>query len=206
MIARPNLALMRDAPTVPRLDDHAIHIWRVPVDGGSRRAARVALLALLSAYLDRTVDGSEIELSPTGKPELAAGLPRFNISHSGELALIAFATRAELGIDIERPSIRPRTQLADRICSAAEREWLARQADPDSALLRLWVRKEATVKAAGTGIVGMEPLRALDVLGDMAPGDWRLHDLPAPAPGYRAAIAHGAPADVALVQLRFGDL
>jgi 4'-phosphopantetheinyl transferase len=137
-----------------------------------------------------------------GKPELAGdrtGL-RVSLSHSGELAMVAVAGHRPVGVDIQRlPGGLPAERLAARYFSGAEARWVA-EAEGAGAqvdrLVRLWVRKEACVKAAGgrlmqgmrlpVGTAGAaalvaDPSRAL-------PGPWLVNDVPAPR-GFRAAVA-----------------
>ena len=86
------------------------------------------------------------------------------------------------------------------ILSEGECDWGAAQPEPYSAFVRLWTRKEAIVKAVGTGLP--DDLAALDVLTPdgcteaMLRGSdgtsLKLVDLPAP-PGFHAAAAFTAP-------------
>jgi 4'-phosphopantetheinyl transferase len=110
--------------------------------------ARGVLRALLGRYLDRDPRTLEFVLGPHGKPALlpggwepgpdaavarAAGAARpdlrFNLSHSGTLALYAVSVGREVGVDIE---------------CARERY----TAD----FLRAWVAREAAVKCRGSGL------------------------------------------------------
>jgi 4'-phosphopantetheinyl transferase len=176
-----------------------VHVWTVALDGGGRSAARGALYELLTRYTGAPKGPDTVTPDEFGKPRLSDRALEFNMSHSGEQALIAIALELPVGVDLERPRqlLRP-DALARRICSAAEQEQLRAAPDLNAALLRLWVRKEALVKASGTGIRG--PLHSLAELDTVAgvPG-WQVQDLPAPAPGYVAALAH-PPADL---QVRF---
>src|SRR6185295_15890681 len=94
-----------------------------------------------------------------GKPELAhEGGPaalRFNLSHGGDLALIALARGRELGVDIEPlRALSDEARLARRVLSPREADAFA-ALPPDeraAALLRCWTRKEALLKANGCGI------------------------------------------------------
>jgi 4'-phosphopantetheinyl transferase len=131
--------------------------------------SRAALRLLLGRYLD--LDPAELRFAAraTGKPRLDPGSPlRFNLSHSGALALIAVARDAELGVDVEQ--VKPRADRADvgrRVFTEAEREAAAAG---DDAFFRHWVAKEAFVKATGRGVTS---LRSFEVLLD-APGGARL--------------------------------
>jgi len=80
---------------------------------------------------------------------------RFNLSHSGELGLLAVAEHAELGVDIESNHARERgEQIARRFFAALEVEALMALpvGERDAGFLRCWTRKEAYVKALGGGL------------------------------------------------------
>ena len=93
----------------------------------------------------------EFAAGPHGKPELPGARLRFNLSHSGDRALIALA-------DGRRGRRRRRAHLA-RARSAVERTLDRRRAGgaaratiATSQLLRIWCRKEALAKAIGGGL------------------------------------------------------
>jgi 4'-phosphopantetheinyl transferase len=174
-----------------------IHVWRVPLDGAeiapptageAARAARfrtpdlqrrylrshAAMRAILGALTDARLD---FAVSGNGKPFLpAAPHVKFNLSHSGEMALVAVALEVEVGVDVER--IRPMPdyrEIAERFFPPAEAGLVEDEAD----FFRRWTRLEAVVKACGTGIYG---------LADVPSGEWTIEELQA-APGYSAAVA-----------------
>jgi phosphopantetheinyl transferase len=180
-----------------------VHVWVVPLDdpGGpgpdpKRRRHELAHAAqdqILAAYLEIEPRALEYETLPGGKPVLADRALEFNLSHSGELALVAVSRHLQVGVDLEHPrSFRNEAGMARRICGARELEHLAQAADDDE-LLRLWVRKEAVVKATGEGLV--HPVNQIDVLDRQVAGGWLCLDLPhvgtrtVRADGYRAAVA-----------------
>jgi len=111
--------------------------------------ARAALRIVLAGHLE--VHPSEIEFGagPHGKPELVGAPVRFNLSHSGDLALIALTARAEVGVDVERTSRR--SSAVERTLTDGERATLDGR-DRHLQLLRLWCRKEALAKAMGGGL------------------------------------------------------
>jgi 4'-phosphopantetheinyl transferase len=135
--------------------------------------SRGLLRALLGRYLQ--VDGRTLRFATGahGKPELLGDASRlvaepargsaasptmsFNLSHSGGIALYAFATTAAVGVDVELAN-RPidAVAIAARMFGAAEAARLQRL-DPDSRereLLRAWARHEAELKCLGIGIGG----------------------------------------------------
>jgi 4'-phosphopantetheinyl transferase len=155
--------------------DELLRAGRMKSPEGRTRAvvARAALRNLLARELGRTPEELVFTVGPHGKPRLddeSAGV-RFNLSHSGDLALIAIARGAvEVGVDLEE--LRPRADLrgvARRVFTQAERE--AVEAGGEIAFYRHWVAKEAFVKATGRGI---ESLRSFEVVLD-GPGGARLN-------------------------------
>ena len=122
----------------------------------TRRRAR-ALRALLGAYAGADPRALRFAEGPHGKPALAddAGGLRFNLSHSGDTALIAVAPRPR-GRRRRRaaaPRGRPRRDRPARL-TADEADRIAAIEDPrerERAFLRAWVRWEAVLKCRGTG-------------------------------------------------------
>jgi 4'-phosphopantetheinyl transferase len=123
--------------------------------------ARSALRALLGAYTDADPRALRFIEGPHGKPELVAPAPaglRFNLSHSGDLALIAIALDREVGVDVELPRRAvDHVAIARRVLTADEADRIQAVEDPqqrERAFLQAWVRWEAVLKCHGTGIGG----------------------------------------------------
>jgi 4'-phosphopantetheinyl transferase len=133
-----------------------LHLWRARLDSGAWRpardlpaaerrraggiqrpearrrwaASRWALRVVLGLYLERKPAEIELRFGSRGKPMLAdpdAPL-RFNLSHSGELALIAVAGEHEVGVDVQSIGAKPAEFYAD------------------------WTRREAIAKCHGVGL------------------------------------------------------
>jgi 4'-phosphopantetheinyl transferase len=123
--------------------------------------ARGALRRLLGAYLQ--VHPTEVGLRTNGnqKPHLAvkhatADL-HFNVSHSGDLAVIGLALGCEVGIDVEKlRDVGHLEQIARRFFHRSETSAVLSAPEPtrNLAFLRCWTGKESILKALGTGIVG----------------------------------------------------
>jgi 4'-phosphopantetheinyl transferase len=92
-----------------------------------------------------------------GKPEIDGSPVQINLSHAGDTVLIG-ASSSPLGVDVEPESGRGESlALSKRFYSPAEAEWVREGASPeeiDQRFLRLWVRKEAVLKATGEGLPG----------------------------------------------------
>jgi 4'-phosphopantetheinyl transferase len=116
-------------------------------------AARGSLRRLLGARLAVAPELVGIDYGPHGKPQLAAHHPavEFNVSHCGPTAVIALSTVA-VGVDVERMrDVQNVESVAAEVFSPAELRALAAAADKSAAFLRGWTRKEAVLKAYGTG-------------------------------------------------------
>ncbi len=155
--------------------------------------ARGILRALLGVYIGVDPAGLRFAVGPHGKPELtgAAAAVRFNLSHSGTVALYAFARDREVGVDVELPR-RPRDidAIAARTFGAAETARL-RALDPtqrEHEFLRAWVRYEAVLKCRGTGIGGAETVQD-------GSDPW-LHELAVAAPAAAALAVEGIACEV----------
>lgn len=121
--------------------------------------AHTALRLILSGYLGRDPAAISFSAGPMGKPAIARapGEPsvEFNLTHSGELCLVAIASTRAVGIDIERcdQSI-PVDTIARTVFTAHEQAMLRAlpKHDKTRAFLSFWTRKEAVLKAIGCGL------------------------------------------------------
>ena len=119
-------------------------------------AAHCALRQLLARHMGRTCGELRFDEGANGKPCLQA-LPscEFNLSHAGDVALVALGDKAPIGVDVEmlRP-IEDAAELAALHFTPAEQAtWLAASVDTrDRLFLSAWTRKEACLKAIGTGL------------------------------------------------------
>lgn len=180
--------------------------FRFSRDRHSFIAAHGFLRLTLSRYLGVAPRDLEFAAGTSGKPRLAgtgARHLRFNISHTNGLALIAVTRGREVGVDIER--IKPGFdwgEIAPKYFSAPERDALAALPPPQRsrAGYDVWTRKEAWVKAVGTGLMtnlldfdARPPLDEPAWLGSStrpaeADGPWTLGTVEAGG-GYSAAVA-----------------
>src|SRR5882672_10062778 len=171
--------------------------------------ARGVLRDLLGRYLQIQPGKIGFVYNAFGKPDLGSEFGsrlKFNLSHSGGLAVIAIATASDVGVDLEY--IRAQSDYADialRFFSAAEVDHL--NALPNhlyaEAFFSCWTKKEACLKACGEGLA--IPLNSFSVplttdaahtpvelsvasKGIVAARRWSIYTL-RPAPGYAGALA-----------------
>ena len=181
---------------------------RFAFDRDRRRfmVARAQLRELLAVRLGVPPESIELAYGERGKPALgqhfAASDLRFNVSHSGDVAVYAFSRGREIGIDVEAVrTIRDADDIAARFFSRRENEaYLALDpCDKPLGFFNCWTRKEAFIKALGHGLY--QPLDSFEV--SLAPGDparilciegatgdqcgWHMEAF-TPAPGLAAAV------------------
>ena len=120
-------------------------------------AARWALRGVLASYLQDDPVGIELSADQRGKPRLAAlgASLRFNLSHSGGLALVAVGWDRDVGVDVER--IEPRRNLpalARRALSTEAAEQIETLPEDErlTAFHAAWTRREAVAKCLGVGL------------------------------------------------------
>jgi 4'-phosphopantetheinyl transferase len=172
-------------------------------------AARSLLRTILASYL--ITDPKELRFSyskkekPSLGPAYADSEITFNVSHSGGIALCAFARRRDLGVDVEKLRHDFDVEaIARRFFSAREQQQLGDLPATEKvhAFFSCWTRKEAYIKATGDGL--SLPLTQFDV--SLAEGNtnallatrpdsaeakrWRLCEVPA-GTGYVAALCAG---------------
>lgn len=171
---------------------------------------RGTLRMLAAAYLGLRANSISFGYATKGKPYIQfprADL-RFNVSHSGEFALLAFGRGREVGIDIER-----RQPLEDLLAVASitfsARECSAlRNLSPDlwlEAFFSCWSRKEAFLKATGEGLsyladfdVSLHPDEPalLRAAGPFRRERWSFHAMPAIVNHASALVVEGHDAQI----------
>jgi 4'-phosphopantetheinyl transferase len=129
---------------------------------------RALLRLLLAGYLSARPNDLTFSYSEKEKPSLrtsyAEGNVAFNVSHSGEIALLAFTRGRRIGVDVEHIHRDIEVDsIARRFFSAREQMELAAMADEERvhSFFRCWTRKEAYIKAVGDGL--SLPLSQFDV-------------------------------------------
>lgn len=174
--------------------DTTIHVWRVELAEGGREAARAALGELLAAYLGGVAAPPALTADPDGKPRLAEAPERlsFNLSHSGDLALVAVAPGGvEVGVDVERlKGRRDLARLAARWLPEDDATAVAAAApgaERERVFYAAWTRHEARVKCTGAGLAGPVPGEEVRA--------WSLEV----GAGYAAAVATDAAAEPRIV-------
>lgn len=148
--------------------------FHFPKDRQYFTATRALLRTILGSYVDSDPSALVFRYSEKEKPSLtpsqSASPVEFNVSHSGAIALLGFARGRAIGVDVEQVRENfDHEAIARRFFSEEEQQQLA-ALDPSErhrAFFRCWTRKEAYIKAQGTGL--SLPLKQFDV--SLRPGD-----------------------------------
>jgi 4'-phosphopantetheinyl transferase len=171
-------------PADLRASRDRVDVWCLPIDRDA--TARAALRALLGRYLGLPAARIELGVTSRGKPVLMPGAHpdlRFNLSHSGALALVAVRLGEDVGVDLEaiRDDVDCDAVVATTFPAAQRLVWrTVLAARRREAFFDAWVRMEAIAKASGRGI-------ALGDAEHVAAG-YACRALPL-LPGFAAAVA-----------------
>lgn len=168
--------------------------------------ARSTLRHILARYLSTDPEEIVFAYNQYGRPVVDSPAEKrgvvFNLSHSAERALYAISGGAPVGVDVERMRPLDFTGISKRFFAPSEAAILAALPEPDKsdAFFECWTRKEALVKAQGTGLhldlnqvvvtLGPDtPPHVVRIRGsEDAAGSWSLYDLDA-GEGFKAALA-----------------
>lgn len=165
-----------------------VYIACCPLSGRSGHDAGRTLLSTLY----RAVTGEscpEIACTPRGKPYFTDGDYHFSVSHTPRHAFCALS-RTPVGIDAEEADRDIALRLADKILSPAEHVRFYAADDKRTALLRLWVLKEAAAKLSGEG------LRGYPDGTDFCPNDANILELS----GCFVAVLTAGPTEISIIE------
>lgn len=169
-------------------------------------ARRWLVRLVLAEYLERS-DPAEIRLGSDdqGRPELVpqtAPAIHFNLSATDELVAVGVSRHGEIGVDVERVrEVSDAGDIVERHFTANERSGFrdAGAGDRASLFVDLWTRKEALLKARGSGLtvpldsvevsVPPDDPRVVRIPGEPGEeGQWTLRSLPLPR-GFAGTLA-----------------
>ena len=121
--------------------------------------ARASMRTVLAETAGMKPKDVRFHYGPQGKPSIARECNpndiRFNLSHSGDTAILAVVVGREVGADVERLRDNLSFQkLATRFFSPAEADSLSglEAGSLKRQFFRIWTAKEAYIKAVGLGL------------------------------------------------------
>jgi 4'-phosphopantetheinyl transferase len=126
--------------------------FRFEADRKRWSRAHSALRTILSRYTEIPPLDLEFQIGEHGKPALRSpAAPYFNLSHSGDWALVAVSTHAPVGVDVER--IRENVDIAALLRRLGETDL----PEAREACFKRWAHREARSKAQGGPLMTMPP-------------------------------------------------
>jgi 4'-phosphopantetheinyl transferase len=136
--------------------------------------AHGALRVVLSLYTDCGPRELSFQNLSSGKPmlhgtDLSANRIRFNLSHSHGRALIAVSKDREVGVDLEKIRVdRDVAALATRFFAPQEQAAImhAGSSAKHWTFCRIWMAKEAVMKARGSGLAFPLDRHRIELSGD----------------------------------------
>ena len=117
--------------------------------------SRTTLRVILARYLNTAPERLEFTYNAQGKPSVTNSQKiQFNLSHTGDLAILAIGKGFPVGVDIEEYSARPYEGIAKNLFSEEEIKGLknAPQALRPAVFFHIWSQKEAFIKCSGLGL------------------------------------------------------
>ncbi|MEV7510496.1 4'-phosphopantetheinyl transferase superfamily protein [Streptomyces sp. NPDC089922] len=195
----------RHASVLDAAERARLAAFRAPAERDRYLVAHVAVRTLLGECLGIAPGAVRLTREPCtdcggphGRPVVAdATGVHFSLSHAGDLVAVAVAA-VPVGVDVEElppPAVVART--APAALHPGELAALAALPEDErpAAFARCWTRKEAYLKATGTGL-NTDPTTVLAGAGThpVAVPGWRVADVPT-LPGYAAAVAAHDPTD-----------
>lgn len=132
--------------------------FRFPSDRRRFIVTHGVLRTILATHVGCKPEEIRMSRGRQGKPHLDEphfGDVRFNLAHSGEVAMVVVSHGRDVGVDLEEErSFSALGRMASVILSPVEQDVFVRlhPSERHRALLRAWTRKEAVLKATGTGL------------------------------------------------------
>lgn len=141
-------------------------------DRASFIVVRGVLRAILGGYLGIPPERVRFAYGSQQKPSLAPGISgepgadtlEFNISHSGQRALIAITYGRAVGVDLEQLRRLPDLEQLMRYCCTPHEQNILAALAPGArhrAFFSFWTAKEAYIKARGVGMT--LPLQSIEL-------------------------------------------
>lgn len=183
-----NLNDLKPTLKIPEKEELHVYIITSGVSGNLHKNIReyshIQLRRILSAYTGIPCERLSFTAGKHGKPALShtgkAPLLHFNLSHSGEYAVLVFSSCTPIGIDIEYTNRKANIdKIAERIFLPEEIKKLKYISDEEEKrqyFFFLWTRTESFLKGLGCGLSA--PFSDKKIQEEYSL--WEIRPLPAP--------------------------
>ena len=118
-------------------------------------SSRVYMKHLLMCYTGLATRELLFSKNRFGKPYIKNSNLEFNLSHTGELILLAISRTHSLGIDVEKTRVVKNWEsIANKVFSQELIDALHANSNPEASFIDFWIQFEATQKMHGSGVFG----------------------------------------------------
>lgn len=192
-LKQPEYVIRNCYDNLPKFEKESIDRYKIKTIKDRQILAKGLLYIALGYYLERDPQNIEIEFNEFGKPFLT-GISNdkmifFNMSHSNDLAVYAFAKDRNIGVDVEQiKQISDIEGVIDLCFSESEKVWFNKIPfdNKNEVFYKIWTSKEAYIKAIGmglhfppnkisTGLNSEGDIFFNEIEVDENPGRWGLH-------------------------------
>lgn len=145
---------------------------RNPEEGNALAIAYALHRLMLAQVLGLQPGQVPLRRDELGCPRVGEDLLSTSLSHAGHWVTLASCAPGPIGVDLESlDKLDMLPEIAHHVCHPTESEAMAGldEAHWKLGLLRLWVRKEALLKAAGVGL--LRDMNGFSVIRDEVPLD-----------------------------------
>ncbi|MDP2542673.1 4-phosphopantetheinyl transferase [Tenacibaculum discolor] len=113
------------------------------------------------SYFQKKIDFKNLMFTEYDRPYFKDNDVQFNVSHSGELVVVAFTNKfVDIGIDIEKSHDVKITEFKGQMTSYEEQK-IFNSKYPLEEFFKYWTQKEAVLKATGKGL--SIPLKSFEI-------------------------------------------
>ena len=153
------------ASELPAHEQAHARLYRSGQDRENFVIARTLIRRVCADYSGLHPSAVPLRVTPLGRPYVGRdgwtreGIVEFNITHSDECVVLAWAEDERVGVDVELVKSGPGANLEEIArLSFSQNEYdvltSVKAEEAAAVFYRIWVRKEAIVKAIGCGICG----------------------------------------------------
>ncbi|MBY0273446.1 MAG: 4'-phosphopantetheinyl transferase superfamily protein [Alphaproteobacteria bacterium] len=139
--------------------------FKFPKDKNCFIISRGILRFLLGKYLEKNPKNIDFTYGLSGKPSLPEQFVYFNLSHSKDYVVYAVTRNYEVGIDVEyiNKNIKVDDIVLNILSSEEKNYWKnVKLEEKITTFFKLWVCKEAFLKASGKGWLYTQQISLLD--------------------------------------------
>lgn len=127
--------------------------FRFSSDASRYLLSHYMLRLLIEFYAGSECASREFTINQYGKPSIENSVFEFNLSHSGNVAVVAFSVNIPVGVDVEaKRSDFDYIAIGKHFFTSEESSHIESDKNPEDRFFQYWTGKEAIAKAIGQGL------------------------------------------------------